>query len=257
MRIKQFLCITGIHFEKGFVEKYGFVPYTNIHEPLFISGFGRHIYKNLSLIEKHKSLIVLRWAGGDLMWFLKHPVEMERMRRLKNVFHIAISHWLADDLKSVDIPYIFLPVSVYKNDDIKPCPLGDFVYIYKGLDPQYGLEMIRQIHLPDITVVSSESVNDYSREEILKIYEKCFLGLRLTRHDGIANTVCELGLMGRKTIWNGDVPSAIHYNDVEDVRRIIMEEYNNRHNADYNKVAQDVKNYLDIGEEFLNTEFYG
>jgi hypothetical protein len=259
MRIKQFLCITGRHFEKGFIEKYGFIPYTNINEPLFISGFGREIFKNLDRISKHKSLIVLRWAGGDLMWFLKHPAQMERIKGMKNVRHIAISRCLEKDLQQAGVPYKFLPISVYKNDDIKPRPLGDSVYIYKFSGAQHGSILNSRIEklLPEFTFVKTEGVSDHCREELIDIYNNCFLGLRFTEHDGLSNTAVELGLMGRRIIWNGDLPSAIFWkNDVQSIVQLIRNEYENRKNLDPYKTAAAVKEYLNVGTAFLNTEFY-
>jgi hypothetical protein len=132
MRIGQLLCITGVHFEKGYIEKYGFKPYTDINAPLFISGFGRNIYKNLSLIERHKSFTVLRWAGGDILWFKEHRKELDRIKILSNIKHIAISTCLAKDLEELNIPYHFIPITPYKNDDIHPEPLGDSIYLYKA-----------------------------------------------------------------------------------------------------------------------------
>lgn len=261
MRIKQFLCITGIHFERGFTEKYGFVPYTNVNEPLFISGFGREILKNLDRISKHKSLIVLRWAGGDLIWFLTHPIQARRIASMKNIHHIAISRCLERDLKTLGVPYTFLPISVYKNNDIKPEPLGDSIYVYRFKDSKYGLECNQRLEklLPDIYFIKSESVFSYPRSALFELYRKCFLGLRMTNHDGLSNTVCEMGLMGRKVLHNGDTPNCIHYgnpNDISGIAQVIRNEYNNRHNIDPGKIAQEVYNYLDVGEQFLNTEFY-
>jgi hypothetical protein len=259
VKIKQLFCITGPHFERGYIEKYGFEPYTDINEPLFISGFGKEIHKNLDRIEKHKSLILLRWAGGDLIWFLAHPKEQARMVAMKNIHHIAVSRCLEKDLQTMGVPYKFCPISVFKNADIKPEPLGDCIYVYKAGSLQYGCDIIRRLQtvLP-FCFIKSESAFDFTREQLLEVYKQCFIGLRITQHDGIANTACEMGLMGRRMIHNGDLPNCIPYdrNNFQAIVKAIQDEFDNRLTADYNKVAQDVFNYLDVGEDWLNTEYY-
>jgi hypothetical protein len=110
---------------------------------------------------------------------------------------------------------------------------------------------------PQIKFIKTESVFDYSRQDLLEVYKKCFLGLRLTQHDVVANTACEMGLMGRRMIWNGDLPNAIHYeNNVDKIAELIRKEWENRSILDYKKTAQDVYDYLDVGEDWLDTGYY-
>jgi hypothetical protein len=264
MRIQQFLCITGICFERGFIEKYGFIPYTNINGPLFISGFGKNICKNIVKINKHKGFVVLCWAGGDLIWFLQHTAQRNKLLQTSNLYHIAISRCLEKDLQTIGVPYKFLPITPFKNDDIKPEPLGDSIYIYKPDLTPYNPVLVQKIKqsLPELNFIEIKGQENFARFEVLGLYKKCFLGLRFTNHDGVANTVCEMGLMGRRVIHNGDLPNSISYdpNNVGDIVAKIRAEYNNisliNHNELYKDVAQDVFNYLNIGEDWLNTEYY-
>jgi hypothetical protein len=94
---------------------------------------------------------------------------------------------------------------------------------------------------------------------MMQIYKRCFIGLRFTEHDGLSNTVCEMGLMGRMVINNGDVPNCIHYdkNNIKDIIETIDFEWKHSEITDKTKVVSDaVKTYLNIGEDFLNTEYY-
>jgi hypothetical protein len=199
-------------------------------------------------------------AGGDIAWFLKHPTQLAQMKSMKNIHHIAISRCLEKDLKVMGVPYKFLPINVHSNSDIKPEPLGNFIYFYRDKDPQFNPELVDQLEkrLPYIRFIRSKSVTDYTREQVLDIYKDCFLGLRFTKHDGLPNTVCEMGLMGRRVIHNGDTPNCIWYDEsnIDSIVKLIQEEYENRHNVDYIHVAEAVRSYLDIGTKFLDTEFY-
>lgn len=264
MRIRQFLCITGICFERGFIDKYNFIPYTDINEPLFICGFGKNISKNIVRINKHKGLIVLCWAGGDLLWFLQHTAQRNKLIQMPNLRHIAISRCLEKDLQTIGVPYKFLPVTAFKNDDIKPEPLGDFIYIYKPDVACYNPILIQKVKqlLPEMNFIEAKAQDGFRRFEVLEMYKKCFLGLRFTAHDGVANTVCEMGLMGRRMIHNGDLPNSIPYDkdNVQEIVSTIQAEFDYRKMRndleDYKQVAQGVFEYLDIGEDFLNTEYY-
>jgi len=88
-----------------------------------------------------------------------------------------------------------------------------------------------------------------------EVYTKCFIGLRLTAHDGFPNTVAELGLMGRKCAWNGASPNAIPWQSVDDLVAAIRTESESigQENAE---LAARVRGYLDIGRDWLSPEYY-
>ena len=90
----------------------------------------------------------------------------------------------------------------------------------------------------------------YNVIELEKIYESCFIGLRLTKHDGLPNTVLEMGLMGRKCLHNGNTPNSLNYESVDDIIKHIDAEYSKRHENSEN-VVDDVYDFLNIGEEWL------
>jgi len=54
--------------------------------------------------------------------------------------------------------------------------------------------------------------NSYNKKDLINIYSKCFIGLRLTNNDGNANTIQELGLMGIRCIHIDNIfPNVITY----------------------------------------------
>jgi hypothetical protein len=252
MRITQLVCNSGEHFKKGIVSKYGLGKYTDPDKPAFWKGcYGE---KQIDKICMHRSTAVLAWAGSDAGWALYRPEIVAKLKKAKHIQHIAISNFIAHDLEQAGIPYKLVPILPYDNSNIQPCPLGDSIYIYKSGFATYGKAINEQIKalMPDINFIEC-NFHTYKREELLEVYKKCFMGLRFIDHDGLSNTVCELGAMGRKVIWNGNTPNAIPYdkNNIDDIVAKIRYEYDNRHNADYVKVAEDLKAYLDVGDSFL------
>jgi len=51
----------------------------------------------------------------------------------------------------------------------------------------------------------------YGQAELYEIYKRSFVGVRLTEHDNMAMSCIEMGLMGRRSIFNGNIPCAIPY----------------------------------------------
>jgi hypothetical protein len=53
-----------------------------------------------------------------------------------------------------------------------------------------------------------------------------------------------MGLMGRKSIYNGDLAHSIKWENIDDICESIMNEYNNRHLTD--SVSKDFYNFVKI-----------
>jgi hypothetical protein len=111
--------------------------------------------------------------------------------------------------------------------------------------------------LPNINFIVRYSLppNRCDLSEMPEIYKQCFMGLRLNAHDGLSNTVMELGLMGRMCVWNGGSPNAIPWNTINDVVAAIYKEQQYIGTTNY-MVAEVTKKYLDIGTAWLDTDFY-
>jgi hypothetical protein len=59
-----------------------------------------------------------------------------------------------------------------------------------------------------------------------------------------------MGLMGRRSIFNGKIPHSIKWKGIEDICQSIMSEYETRH-EDNIQIAKDIYNYISIGKTFL------
>ena len=135
--------------------------------------------------------------------------------------HFAISR----DLKRLDL-LGFKSKYINFNLTNKNIPaskdFGNKIYIYNGPKPGrediYGKEYYEEVvkRLPEFEYIYSSNLN-YNYNDMPKIYRHCFIGLRLTKHDGNANTVQEMGAMGIPVIHNGEHKNSINWEDVDDI----------------------------------------
>jgi len=260
MRINQLYCRFGKGFERAFVLKYKMRPYMDVNEPLIV--FGCYNTGAILTIVRHSitfgNLCVVIWAGTDALTFSdeRNAVWSKIFRETKNIKNIAISHWIEEDLKKIDLKYYSIPVLPGDNSDIKPETLGDSILMYRPELPIYNGGIYEEIKSKVPYKFIEVRHNTFERKELLESYKKCFLGLRFTAHDGLSNTACELGLMGRRIIWNGKTPNAISFdkNNVSEIIENIHKEYENRGKEE--AIANKMQEFLNIGEDWLNTEFY-
>jgi len=273
MRIKQLYSNFGIGFSSAIKKKYQFEDYTDSREPVFMFGcYGeKQIHMALS-ISKFSPLVVICWGGSDAK--ILKDLELSSvpgrnfwsgaLRGTPNIKHIAISHWIEEDMQILKLPYYSIPITPHDNSDIKPEPLGDSIYMYRPEVETYNGGIYQKIKeaLPEYNFIETNS-HTYSREQVLEMYKKSFIGLRFTEHDGLSNTVCEMGLMGRRMIHNGDTPNCIPYekNNINDIIESIKHEYWHAKNPmgdnlEANGVSVFMQKYLNINEDFLNSSYY-
>lgn len=249
-RITQIKISTSNEFFNQKIKfRYKLVDYYNKKKPAIFWGMYRD--EDVLALENHENSSIVVWRGSDAMDCKKY---VNRLKKIKNVKHISISSFIKNSLNDNGIKSELIPIR--PTDNIKNLKKkGNKIYFYYGKDTEkawnfYGGDIINEIKkaIPYEIVLATKDT--YNEDELQKIYEECFLGLRLTKHDGIANTVCELGLMGRNCIHNGDIPNSIKYNSIDDIIKIIHNEYQNR-DQDNSYIVDNVYKYLDIGENWL------
>lgn len=258
MRIKQCYSAFG-HFGALFRNKYNLAQYKDRTKPAVFYG----VYGNqIDILLKHESYALVLWAGSDILDFI-HPSRREKLNLVRNnslIQHGAFSNFIAKDLDSVGIPYKMIRFVPSANNDITPVPLGNNISVYKAHSAKYGNKLYYEI---------KEKLNNYNfieydfhtyprteegRRELLDMYKNSFIGLRFTKHDGLSSTAIELGLMGRRIVWNGDTPNALNYANKDDIVNLINLEFKNKDNFDFVKLNKEMIHFLDIGEEWLNYE---
>jgi len=209
---------------------------------------------DIDKFQRHKSLIVLVWRGTDAT----HKDRVKLAKKKTNVKHIAISSFVQQDLDAFSIKYKKIPITSTDISSFHPCAIGDEIYVYvpKKRREFFGSHIIDELKSKckfKINVV--ESSGQYSREELKKVYERCFIGLRLTPHDGLPNQVVEMGLMGRKNIYNGDTPNAISWKNVDDILDTIDRESKNVGLVDCD-TASAMRNYVTVSDFWLDTGYW-
>jgi hypothetical protein len=272
-----------ITFFDDIINLYGLKEYHNPYAPAIFYGLMNN--NDLLVLEKHKSLKVIVWIGGDINYTIRRTPNIskmiknniDRILKVKKIRHISISSFVRKSLIELNLPYRMVPFMGVNFDKYKPGPKGPCIYLYTSLSTEhyYGKTLYEKImrkysHIKFIVACCSISYNAllgynkplkynikfYNKEELINdIYPQCFLGLRLTDHDGLSGTVQELGLLGIKSIHNGCSPSALNYKTFEDICDHIDREIKTIGQIDF-ELADKVKEYLTIDQDFFTTNFH-
>lgn len=206
---------TIIFFDEILRKKFDFEEYTSLDKPTLFLG----VYSNgdAKRIINHNGIKIVLLNGSD-----SSNVEIIKSINDGKTVFIAGSKWVEKDLDIAGVKYERMSFCFDDLYNWDPEPLGDSLYWYNAYSSKYGkkyLDIIRKA-LPDLNIIINEHTTT-PRSEMANVYKKCFAGIRLTEHDGMSQTVAELGLMGRISIWNGGAPCSESFNDVEDIVRTI------------------------------------
>lgn len=230
---------------------YNLKKYYNKKLPLLV--FGLYNYIDLSIIKNHKNKIYIIWGGSDLdNRFEISKKIINKIRKLKNIYHLSISTNIEDRLNKLKFKHIRIKFNLADPILFKPVNNSDakYIYIYNGLvagrEWIYGKEIYEEVmrRIPEFKYILSNTLK-LTYEEMPKIYSTCFIGLRLTINDGNANTSQELELMKIPIIHNGDCSNCIKWNNVDDVER----EIRIRNIQLFNNNISEYKNILFISND--------
>lgn len=270
-----------LYFSDVFMKTYSLKKYYDPEKPSFFYGLWQK--EDVDILLNHKGIRIIIWTGGDIHYNCpkrKEIIEknLDQIKNLPNTYHIAISKTIKKSLTQLNINHIFVPIMGIDFKKYTPVKKGESIYIYTNLtDPEYyGQSKYKKIieKYPDINFIFTgcqkelitnsrngkycipTGMNNYTHDDLVyKIYSKCFLGLRLTEHDGLAATVQELGLLGIKCVHNGASPSSLNYKSIEDIYDIIDKERQFIGTIDY-ETANNVKKYLTMENNILNVQYY-
>ena len=184
---------------------------------IFYGCYGVMTKRN---IMNHRSLVVIVWSGSDSQRLHEFTEFVDYCVKNKDrVFHIAHSHWIQTDLAHWGLEYIdkvVFPVDLSKF--VYESETGNSVYHYgsKQREWYYGTHLMKKIRdrwdplrsFPNMRITNHGA---YTQGYLYDIYKDSFVGVRLTEHDNMALSCVELGLMGRYSIFNGNIPCAIEY----------------------------------------------
>jgi hypothetical protein len=236
-----------------FMKRFSLLNYKNKNQPCIF--FGAY-WNDIESILNHNSLAIVIWRGSDIL-----KTKNLNLLSKKNVKHVAVSSFIEKDLKKYNIPHKFLPLTGTDINLFVFCPLGNEIYTYipKNKEEFYGKGIVNEIQKNckfKINIITGSL--QYSKEQLLEIYKRCFIGLRLTPHDGLSNTVIELGLMGRKCIHNDlYLPNAIKWqkNNIDDIMLDIEEEAKSIGKTN-EELSNKMKEYINVGIDWLNIKYW-
>jgi hypothetical protein len=228
-------------FAEKFKNKYGLDEYSDPYSPVIF--YGMFFPQDYAALNNHKGSKTIIWAGTDAMQVKgKIPADAR---------NIAKSHFVQKSLQRQGIKSELIPITPTEIK-MNVQPKGDNIYFYYGNNrKKYGGDLVDIIKAKTNYNIIEANHTTYAPEQLKEVYKSCFLGLRLTEHDGLSNTVVELGLMGRMCIHNNTLPNCLNYSDISDVLRLIDSEYHKRHESGLN-VAQMMFDELNIDSLWLH-----
>lgn len=232
-------------------EKYGLADYTDREGHLVI--FGMYRDEDFQFWQQHSGPCTIVWQGSDALnipmeWNIAFVACEDADPHPTN--HIAISHWGFDSLKNKGLnPSLKFLSATVPLPELANCPNGDFIHCYSSNMSNESAKYLGEGMIPEIIMktgipVIITALGMYDKPQLFDIYSKCFLNLRLTTFDGCPNTNLEMGLMGRKSVYNGKgMPGSIPWIDVNHVCDIILDEYDRR-KEDNSQVSKEVLNFI-------------
>lgn len=236
-----------------FFEKYSLKKYDNKKQPsLFFSGW------DMGKAKRHRGIGVMIWRGSDAT-----DDRILKLKKKKNIFHISISSFISDDLRRNGVKFKFIPVVGVDVSKFKVCPLGDEIYTYVPSHKtdkyyhRYGMKTVLNLQKRikyKINII--DSPNMYTRKKIRDIYSRCFCSFRFTEHDGLPSQVIEMGVMGRRSFYNGDIPGSIKWDKNVDkiVENIELEAA--RIGTLDTEYSDEIKKFIDIGTDWLKIKHW-
>jgi hypothetical protein len=222
------------HVDKQIKKKFNLIEYHNLFEPAIF--FGVYNSFDLEQIRNHQGKKYVMFGGSDLdkdMFHTKILIPILKKENIDKYFIISENlYQRALELNFDDKKLEIIKLDLTENWN-KIEKFGKKIYIYDGCGKNgklYHREIADKIiellknRGYNFEVIYSSSLN-LSYDRMLEIYQQCFIGIRLTKKDGNANTVLELGKLGIPVIFNGEGVNAIHYFDEDDIVNKILDYY--------------------------------
>ena len=196
-------------FRKRFMDFFHFNDITSTEEPCVF--FGVYTDSDLQSLLKHTGLKYIIWGGEDANYNNRQArATLNEVKLLHNVVHLAISQCIYKRLQNQDISSIFVEFNMVDKTLFQPIPhneLGKCIYIFNGQIPGrehvYGKSVYETVmqRLPQYKYILSNQTS-VEHDLMPDVYKQCFIMLRLTTHDGNANSVQECEAMEIPVIHN-------------------------------------------------------
>lgn len=223
MGYKQFVISQDLlHLKNKIKNAYGLDYYQE--EDCGTLVFG--VYNNVDLqrLENIRGRVGILWGGSDIMIKSKYREKVLKIVREKNYENFAMSKYIWDKLDKLDIKNCKLVCVSFCWNNINYLRQKNgrktHIFIYDGIGQSkkknniYGIDTVNKF---------CEGRNNVIRtskkfiENILDVYNCCFVSLRLTAYDGNANTAQECGMLGIPVISNQEMNHCISWKTLEEI----------------------------------------
>jgi glycosyltransferase involved in cell wall biosynthesis len=214
------------HFKMRFLSKYNLNDYNNNKDIAVF--FGIYDIEDINKLVDHIGKKYILWGGTDCNYkYEARRKNMEKIARMPGILHLSSSDDIYERLLNFGICSKRIDIEMVNRDIFYPRKnKGKKIYIYngykKGNEELYGKEFYEQVikSLPNFEYVFSNKLN-CSYEDMPNIYAECFIGLRLTDHDGNANTVQEFEAMNIPIVHNHSI-YGLKWNTSNDIVKHIL-----------------------------------
>ena len=214
-----------IHFKSRFIKTIESINKNQQYKIITIDLFfgiytDDDVESVLKTLQQQKNVGII-WGGEDINT-QHNNVAAFTLSEIKQlpVYHFAISDCISNTLSLENLTYIKIPnFSLLDTDIFKPSAITDIkkniIYIYNGQYQHerpdvYGGHIYNKIYdrikntntFNNICVIFSADICITHENMVSEIYDKCIIVLRLTKHDGNANTAQECEALGVPIIFN-------------------------------------------------------
>jgi len=241
LNLKNIVICPGLKAFARIKDCYNLTSDYDINKPTIF--FGCYSMDDVNAINNHKGLKFIMFGGNDCNLNSKHRIDMfEAIDFNKNVSIISTSNDMYNRLVTLRKKYN-LSNTIYKSNLNLLDPniwkeiniLENFVYVYDGCMKKtevYSsdicddvIDILTKKYKTKMNFIRTSDFKSFiSQEELFKLYQKCFIGMRLTYHDGSAQTVMEFNECNLPIIHNQS-DYGINWKDENDIVKTIENEY--------------------------------
>lgn len=189
--------------------------------------------------------VVIHWLGSDVLEISSSKkcspfTQARRLVYLMADLHLAVSEPLADELRLLGIKAEVVPLvpnmPIFNEKDLAwPSANRVHVYLPERRQDFYGADIVFRLakEMPDteflITSHSGSAAPNLPNLKYLgwvndmeEIWSRTKVLLRLTKHDGLPQTLIEALTRGRYVIWSNKFPHCIHACSFEEAKRALI-----------------------------------
>lgn len=231
------------HFSQKLLDKYDLKDVTidinKYASPCIFFG----MYDNIDLDSyiSYKGLKYVVWGGSDIditvnMNLTKANI-INTIKNYQGSKSFAISTSIKKRLDYLDIQNVLIDFNLVNKNLYKPLSTSDLhnnntIYVYNGFrsgnETIYGKQLYDQVEykVPEFLYLYSANSSISHENMFSNIYSKSFIGLRLTKEDGNANTVQEMEECNIKVVFNNVIgaTNTIPFTNSDDISLSIREE---------------------------------